>query len=64
VSEIPVSNAELWSTRDFMRQGHELLVKLKKGNLDKVVLTRGGRMEAVVLTVERYAELMGDGEDG
>ena len=39
------------------RRDHHLLKKLDAGEVEKVVLTQRNQMRAVLLTVERYAEL-------
>ena len=55
--EVRVTNAELATVREAMRELHRLLDQLDQGDLDKVVLTQRNQMRAVLLTVERYAEL-------
>jgi hypothetical protein len=50
-------NAELYTVREAMRELNRLLAKLDAGELEKVVLTRGGKMVGVVLTVDAYVEL-------
>ena len=57
VKSVRVTNAELASVREAMRELHRLLDQLEQGELDKVVLTQRNQMRAVVLTLERYAEL-------
>ena len=52
-----VSNHELATVREAMRELHRLLEALEDGQLDKVVLTQKNQMRAVLLSVERYAEL-------
>jgi len=52
-----VSNAELASVRDAMRERNRMIDALEQGELDKIVLTRRNRMRAVVITLERYTEL-------
>jgi PHD/YefM family antitoxin component YafN of YafNO toxin-antitoxin module len=57
VKSVRVTNAELATVREAMRELHRLLDQLEQGELDKVVLTQRNQMRAVVLTLERYAEL-------
>jgi prevent-host-death family protein len=45
------------SGRDFRREFAGLLERLEKGELEKLVLLRHGKMVAVVTTVEDYARL-------
>jgi hypothetical protein len=52
-----VSNAELASVRDAMRELNRMIDALEEGELDKIVLTRRNRMRAVLITLERYTEL-------
>jgi PHD/YefM family antitoxin component YafN of YafNO toxin-antitoxin module len=54
---VRVSNAELASVRDAMRELNRMIDALEHGELDKIVLTRRNRMRAVVITLERYSEL-------
>ena len=54
---VRVSNAELASVRDAMRELNRMIDALEQGELDKIVLTQRNRMRAVVITVERYTEL-------
>jgi hypothetical protein len=54
---VSVTNAELATVREAMRAMHRLLDRLDDGELEKIVLTQRNQMRAVVLTVERYAEL-------
>jgi PHD/YefM family antitoxin component YafN of YafNO toxin-antitoxin module len=54
---VRVSNAELASVRDAMRELNRMIDALEQGELDKVVLTQRNRMRAVVITLERYSEL-------
>jgi PHD/YefM family antitoxin component YafN of YafNO toxin-antitoxin module len=54
---VRVSNAELASVRDAMRELNHMIDALEQGELDKIVLTRRNQMRAVVITLERYSEL-------
>lgn len=57
---VRVTNAELATVREAMRELHRLLDQLEQGDLDKVVLTQRNQMRAVLLTLERYTELEGN----
>jgi PHD/YefM family antitoxin component YafN of YafNO toxin-antitoxin module len=54
---VRVSNAELATVREAMRDLHRLLAALEHGDLDKIVLTQRNQMRAVLVTLERYTEL-------
>lgn len=54
---VRVSNQELATVREAMRELHRLLASLQDGQLDKVVLTQRNQMRAVLITLERYSEL-------
>ena len=54
---VRVSNAELASVRDAMRELNRMVDALEQGELDKIVLTQRNRMRAVVISLERYSEL-------
>ncbi|MGZ4188019.1 MAG: hypothetical protein ACXVSF_21970 [Solirubrobacteraceae bacterium] len=54
---VRVTNAELATVREAMRELHRLLDQLEHGDLDKIVLTQRNQMRAVLLSVDRYAEL-------
>jgi len=52
-----VANGELTTVREAMRELNRLIEALDCGELDKVVLTQRNRMRAVVVSLERFAEL-------
>ena len=54
---VTVKNAELATVREAMRELSQLLERLDAGEIEKIVLTQKNQMRAVLLTVERYAEL-------
>jgi PHD/YefM family antitoxin component YafN of YafNO toxin-antitoxin module len=54
---LTVSNQELATVREAMRELHRLLDSLEDGQLDKIVLTQKNQMRAVLVSVKRYAEL-------
>jgi PHD/YefM family antitoxin component YafN of YafNO toxin-antitoxin module len=51
---VRVSNAELATVREAMRELHRLLAQLDQGELEKIVLTQRNQMRAVLITLERY----------
>jgi antitoxin (DNA-binding transcriptional repressor) of toxin-antitoxin stability system len=57
IDGVKVSNPELATVREAMRELSRLLDQLDAGEIEKVVLTQRNQMRAVLLTVERYAEL-------
>ena len=57
VQSVRVSNQELATVREAMRQLHRLLASLEHGELEKVVLTQRNQMRAVLITLDRYSEL-------
>jgi PHD/YefM family antitoxin component YafN of YafNO toxin-antitoxin module len=57
VQSVRVSNQELATVREAMRELHRLLASLEHGELEKVVLTQRNQMRAVMITLERYSEL-------
>jgi PHD/YefM family antitoxin component YafN of YafNO toxin-antitoxin module len=52
-----VSNQELATVREAMRELNRLLAQLEAGELEKVVLTQRNQMRAVLITLERYSQL-------
>jgi hypothetical protein len=54
---VTIKNPELATVREAMRELSRLLDQLDTGEIEKVVLTQRNQMRAVLLTVERYAEL-------
>jgi PHD/YefM family antitoxin component YafN of YafNO toxin-antitoxin module len=54
---VRISNSELATVREAMRELHRLLAQLEHGELDKVVLTQRNQMRAVLITIERYSQL-------
>ena len=57
VQSVRVSNAELATVREAMRELPRLLARLEDGAIDKLVLTQRNQMRVVLITPERYAEL-------
>jgi antitoxin (DNA-binding transcriptional repressor) of toxin-antitoxin stability system len=54
---VRVSNQELATVREAMRELSRLLAQLEAGELEKVVLTQRNQMRAVLITLEHYAKL-------
>jgi PHD/YefM family antitoxin component YafN of YafNO toxin-antitoxin module len=54
---ITVTNAELATMREAMRELNRLIDRLDAGEVEKVVLTQRNQMRAVLLSVERYSQL-------
>lgn len=57
---VPLRNEELVSVRSLARAYSQLVDDLVEGRLEKVVVTRHGKMEAVLITVQEYERLIGD----
>jgi hypothetical protein len=62
VHSVTVTNAELATVREAMRELNRLLDQLDDGEIEKIVLTQRNQMRAVLLTVDRYAQLERDAE--
>jgi hypothetical protein len=54
---VRLTNAELATVREAMRELPRLLAELDAGAIEKLVLTQRNQMRAVLVTVERYSEL-------
>lgn len=62
-AKVEVSNAELRTVRDAMRDLNRMIDCLEAGDSEKFVLTKHGRMRAVVVSIDRFARLSpGSGE--
>lgn len=59
-AQLRVSNQELATVREAMRELGRLLDQLDEGELEKVVLTQRNQMRAVLITVERFSALERD----
>lgn len=57
MGKVEVSNEELRTVRDAMRELNRMVDLLERGDSEKFVLTKHGQMRAVVLSVEAFAEL-------
>lgn len=54
---VEVSNDELRTVRDAMRELNRLIERLVAGESEKFVLTKSGQMQAVVVSVDSFAEM-------
>jgi hypothetical protein len=57
VGKVEVSNDELRTVRDAMRELNRMVDLLERGESEKFVLTKNGQMRAVVLSVDSFAGL-------
>jgi hypothetical protein len=57
LGKVEVSNDELRTVRDAMRELNRMVDLLERGTSEKFVLTKHGQMRAVVLSVETFAQL-------
>lgn len=64
MTRFEVSNSELRSVREAMRGLSRMLDQLDNGEEEKFVLINQNQLRAVVLPIERYAELKRAAENG
>ncbi len=57
MAEVTVSNTELRTVRDAMRELNRMVELLENGDHDKFVLTQRNQMRAVVVSLETFSEL-------
>ncbi len=57
MNDVRVSNTELRTVRDAMRELNQLVAKLEQGQAQKFVLTHRNQMRAVVVSLDRFSEL-------
>lgn len=57
MDKVEVSNDELRTVRHAMRDLNHLVDLLDRGKADKFVLTKGGQMRAVIVSVDDFARL-------
>ena len=55
--KVEVSNDELRTVRDAMRELNRMVDELERGDSEKFVLTKSGQMRAVVVSVDYFANL-------
>jgi PHD/YefM family antitoxin component YafN of YafNO toxin-antitoxin module len=55
--KVEVSNEELRTVRDAMRELNRMVESLESGELSKVVLTQRNQMRAVVVSVETFSAM-------
>jgi hypothetical protein len=51
---IPVANEELFTVREAMRALNLIIRQIEEGMIEKAVLTKGGKMVAVVCGLDQY----------
>lgn len=54
-----VDSKELVAFTDFRRELTDVMEELRKGTIQKAVVTKHGKPECVLLTVEQYQRLKG-----
>ena len=57
MAKVEVSNDELRTVRDAMRELNRLVDQLECGGSEKYILTKNGRMRAVVISLDYFASL-------
>jgi hypothetical protein len=57
MSRVEVSNSELCTVRDAMRELNRMVDRLETGESEKFVLTQRNQMRAVVVSVDHFAQL-------
>lgn len=57
MDQVRVSNQELRTVRDAMRELNRMVESLDRGDFEKFVLTQRNQMRAVLLPLERYGEM-------
>ena len=62
-TSLQISNHELATVREAMRELPHLLAALEHGQLEKIVLTQRNQMRAVIVSLERYTQLEQDAAD-
>jgi hypothetical protein len=59
MGRVEVSNDELRTVRDAMRELNRLVDRLERGEAEKFVLTQRNQMRAVVISVDQFTRLDG-----
>jgi hypothetical protein len=57
MGKVEVSNDELRTVRDAMRELNRMVDALESGTSEKFVLCQNNRMRAVVISIETFAQL-------
>ena len=57
MGKVEVSNSELRTVRDAMRQLNRMVDALERGEVEKIVLCRNNRMRAVVVSFDTFSKL-------
>jgi hypothetical protein len=57
MGRVEVSNDELRTVRDAMRELNRMVDALERGEADKFVLCQNNRMRAVVISLETFTQL-------
>jgi hypothetical protein len=57
VAEVTVSNDELRTIRDAMRELNRMVEMLEAGKLEKFVLTQRNQMKAVLVPLDRFSDM-------
>jgi hypothetical protein len=57
MGKVEVSNEELRTVRDAMRELNRMIEMLDRGESEKFVLTKHGQMRAVVVSVQDFAQM-------
>lgn len=57
MGKVEVSNEELRTVRDAMRELNRMVDALENGDAEKFVLCQNNRMRAVVISLETFAKL-------
>jgi DNA-binding GntR family transcriptional regulator len=57
MGKVEVSNDELRTVRDAMRELNRMVDALERGDTEKFVLTHRNQMRAVVISLETFAKL-------
>ena len=58
--DIRTSNEEIRTTRELVRELNSTLELLENGSLQKVVVTKNGKLAGVIVTPETYSRLTND----
>ena len=57
MARVEVSNEELRTVRDAMRELNQMIERLDTGESEKYVLTKSGQMRAVVVSLDAFAHM-------